>query len=137
MQRALVWLNLYGLEAVGHKLKTGKNAFFVFLGHFWAYVGQPQDHIGWATSMPFASINPTNQRTNPWNFHKQILRIGDFKKLRFFELAILNFFFQKKICLIPMKISHKLCDRMDGTQFWCFPWFPANSLLCVILRYTV
>ena len=27
--------------------------------------------------------------------------------------------------------------RMNGTQFWCFPWFPANSLLCIILRYTV
>ena len=40
-------------------------------------------------------------------------------------------------CLIPMKISHKLCDRMDGTQIWCFSWFPANSLLFVIFRYTV
>ena len=38
-------------------------------------------------------------------------------------------------CLIPMKISHKLCDRMNRTQFWCFPWFAANSLLCVILHY--
>ena len=26
---------------------------------------------------------------------------------------------------------------MDGWKFWCFPWFPGNSLLCVILRYTV
>ena len=26
--------------------KTGKNAFFVFLGRFWAYVGQPHGHIG-------------------------------------------------------------------------------------------
>ena len=26
---------------------------------------------------------------------------------------------------------------MDGFQFWYFPWFPANSLLCIILRYTV
>ena len=26
---------------------------------------------------------------------------------------------------------------MDGSKFWCFPWFPENSLLCVILRYTV
>ena len=42
-------------------------------------------------------------------------------------------FQKKKFCLIPMKISHKLCDRMDGTQFWCFPWFPANSLLCVMI----
>ena len=25
------------------------------------------------------------------------------------------FFFPKKNCFIPMKINHKLCDRMDGT----------------------
>ena len=30
-----------------------------------------------------------------------------------------------------------LYGRMDGSKFWCFPWFPENSLLCVILRYTV
>jgi hypothetical protein len=40
---------------------TGKKCIFCFLGHFWAYVGQPHDHIGWAKSMP--SINPTNPRT--------------------------------------------------------------------------
>ena len=38
MRRALMWLNLYGREAVRHKLKNrqrqAKNAFFVFLGHF-------------------------------------------------------------------------------------------------------
>ena len=65
-----------------------------------------------------------------WQFWKtSILKIGWF-----------GFFFFKKnnlFCLIPMKISHKLCDRMNGTQFWCFPLFPANSLLCVIIRYTV
>ena len=94
----------------------------------------PHDHIGWPTSMPFTSINPTNPRTNPWNFWKKILRIGEIEKLSCFELAILEF---KKKCFIPMKISHKLCDRMDGTQFWFFLWFPVNSLLCVILCYTV
>ena len=26
------------------------------------------NHIGWATPMPFASIYPINQRINPWNF---------------------------------------------------------------------
>ena len=31
MRRALMWFNLYGCEAVWHKLE---NAFFVFLGHF-------------------------------------------------------------------------------------------------------
>ena len=38
---------------------------------------------------------------------------------------------------VPMKISPNLYGRMDGSKFWCFPWFPENSLLCVILRYTV
>ena len=36
-----------------------------------------------------------------------------------------------------MKISPNLYGRMDGSKFWCFPWFPENSLLCVILCYTV
>ena len=36
-----------------------------------------------------------------------------------------------------MKISPNLYGRMDGSKFWCFPWFPENSLLCVIFRYTV
>ena len=39
--------------------------------------------------------------------------------------------------LLPMKISPNLYGRMDGTKFWCFPWIPENSSLCVILRYTV
>ena len=65
----------------------------------------------------------------------------NFENWRFWKMAILKnrpfwiFFLKKNIffCLIPMKISHKLCDKMAGTQFWCFPWFPVNSLLC----YTV
>ena len=32
---------------------------------FWAYVGQPHDHISWDISMPFASINSTNPRPKP------------------------------------------------------------------------
>ena len=44
--------------------------------------------------MPFASINLTNPRTNPWNF-------GDVEKLSFFESAILIFFFQKKKFFLP------------------------------------
>ena len=58
--------------------KTGKKLFFCVLGCFWAYVRQPHDHIGWAKSMPFASINSTNPSTNTWNFHQKMLRIGDF-----------------------------------------------------------
>ena len=69
----------------------------------------------------------------------------NFENWRFWKTAILKnwpfwifFLHEKKFSLLdPMKISHKLCGRMVGYQFWCFPWFPANSLLCVIYRYTV
>ena len=98
----------------------------MFLGHFWALVRQPHDHIGWATSMSFAPINSTNQRTNPWNFHKTILRIGDFAKPSFFESAILDFFFLN-FCLIPMKISQSFLCIKDGSKFWWIPWFPAKN----------
>ena len=54
-----------------------------FFACFRPYVGQPDDHIGWATSMPFASIYPTNPRTNPWNFPKKMLRIGGVENLSF------------------------------------------------------
>ena len=77
--------------------------------------GQPHYYIDWATSMPFTSINPTNPRTNPY-----------------WELAILkndlfwvgNFEF---LCFILMKISHKLCVRMDGTQFLWLWWYTAKT----------
>ena len=73
--------------------------------------------------------------------HEKFLRIGDFENGHFWKTDILDFFFsekkKKKNCLILMKISPNLHGRMDGLKFWCFLWFPENSLLCVILRYTV
>ena len=75
---------------------SAKNTKNALLACFWAYVTQPHAHIGWAIPMPFASMNSTNPRTAPWNFHKKILRIGDFEKWPFFESAILNFIFSKK-----------------------------------------
>ena len=37
--------------------------------------------------------------------------------------------FSKKIffCLIPMKISHKLCVKLDGTRFLWLWWFTAKT----------
>ena len=40
-------------------------------------------------------------------------------------------------CFIPMKISQSFLCSKDGSKFYWLPWFPANSLLCVMLRYTV
>ena len=76
--------------------------------------------------MPFASINPTNPRTNPWNFHEKILRIGDFEKWALFESAILIFFsiFFHFFCFISMKTSQSLLVSKDGSKFWWLPWFP-------------
>ena len=101
--------------------KTAKNTKNSFFACYWAYVGQHHGHTGWATSMPFASINSTTSR----NFHKKILRIGDFETFFFFGQPFL-FFFQFFLFIfflfIPLKISHKLCVRIDGTQFLLL-WF--------------
>ena len=86
-----MWPNQYGRQVVRPKLQKGvKIDFFVFLPFFGVYI-QPDDHIGWATWLPFASIYPTYLRTNPWNFRKKILRIGRVENLSYFELAILIF----------------------------------------------
>ena len=103
--------------------KSTENAFF---GCFWAFVGQPHGHIHWATSMPFASFNPTNPRTNLRNFREKFLRIGDFKKWAFFELAILNFFFKKKnffFASFPWKSAQIYMVEWMGRNFNVFPGF--------------
>ena len=46
--------------------------------------------------MGFASINPTNPRTNLWNFHEKISRIGDFEKRPFWKISHFEFFSRKK-----------------------------------------
>ena len=92
MQRALVWLKLYGCEAIWQAQKQAKKTKKTFLAYFWAYVGQPHKHTSWATPIPFTSINSTNPRTNPWKFHEKILKIGRAGKRGIFESAILNFF---------------------------------------------
>ena len=103
------------------RAKQPKNTKKAFLACFRAYVRQPHGHIRWASSMPFASTNPTNPRTNLWKFREKILRIGDFEKRCFFESAILNFIFQKKIfffCFFPIKTSQSLLVSKDGSKFW-------------------
>ena len=84
--------------------KQPKNAFSVLFGCFWAFVGQPHGHICWATSIPFASFNPTNPRTHLRNFREKILRIGDLEKWAFLSRPLIIFFSKKKIffCFIEL-----------------------------------
>ena len=98
----------------------------MLLGHFWAYVGQPHGHIGWATSMPFASINSTYPRTNPKKIHKKILRIGDFEK-RYFDFFFSKFFLfsffpwkQVKVYWLAKMGQNFDQARLDNT-FWPMP----------------
>ena len=101
-------LKLYGCEAVRHKLKNSlKTQKKQFLPVF--ELLQSLNHIGWATLMPFASINPTNPRTNPWNFKNWRF----WKSQYFFNLAIFNF-----LCLIPMKTNQSSFVSKNGSKFW-------------------
>ena len=61
--------------------------------------------------------------------HRSYLHATYTEWLVFFESAILNFLFQKKkiFYFIVMKISHKLCVRMDGSQFLLLWWFTAKN----------
>ena len=55
-----------------------KKAFFVFFAFFRPYDRQPDSYIGYklGTSIPLASIHPTDPRTNSWKFLDKILNIG-------------------------------------------------------------
>ena len=48
----------------------------MFFAENWAYVGQPDNHIGWAKWMPFTLIDPTYPRTNLWNFEENCSAFG-------------------------------------------------------------
>ena len=99
-----MWLSGYGCQ----------NAFFVFFACFRPYIGQPDNHIGWATLMSFTSIIPTDYRTNPTQYHEKNLRIDGFAKRSFFESAILEFFL-----LNPIKSSQRFLGSKDGSKILC------------------
>ena len=76
---------------------------------------KPHDHIGWAKSMPFASINPTNPRANPGNFGGNCSAFGEVEKVSYFESAILNFFSKKK----KEKKKNLLHPHENKSQIMC------------------
>ena len=60
------------------------------------------------------------------------MRISDFEKRPFWI-----FFAWSPWKSVTNYVVEWMGLALDGTSFWCFPWFPANPLLCVIYRYTV
>ena len=96
---------------------------------FLAYIGQPDDHKCWATSLPFTSIYPTNLRTNLWNFHKK-----SFENWRSWKS---QFFWVSHFEIVPIQISHILWGTKDGMKFCWFHWFPEKSGGNRIMRHIV
>ena len=98
MQRALILLNPCGREAGRHKLKNGlKTQKMHFLPVF---------------ELTLASLTAIWVEQNQCPSHQSfLLTQGPIHEI-LTEIAFGDFF-----CFIPMKISHKLCVRIDGTQF--------------------
>ena len=85
-----------------------------FQPFFLAYVRQPDNHIRWATLMPFASIYCTYPRTNP----RKKLGIG--REISFFSRPF--FFWARRIFLLH---PHGYQFSKDGSKFWWLSWFQA------------
>ena len=78
------------------RAKTTKNAFLPLK---WPFVGQPDNHIGWATSLAYSWVSSTYPRTISWNFGEKMFKIGGFEKLPFFEITKFQYWKFKKIWL--------------------------------------
>ena len=124
---------------------SSKNTTNVYLACFRGYVGQPLDHIGRATSMPFASIIFINPRTNLWIFLKKISRIegGNWKTHFFFWVShfefFFSFFFSQKdfFCFIPMKISQSFFGSKDRLKFWWLAFAMRYTLNVIHCKYLI
>ena len=86
-----------GCPTKGHySAKITKNAFLPLK---WTFVGQSDNHIGWATSLAYTCVPSTKPRTISWNFGEKMSRIGGFEKLTFFDIQVLEnetlIFYQK------------------------------------------
>ena len=80
------------------RAKTTKNACLPLK---WPFVGQPDNHISWATPLVYTWVSSTYPRTIFWNFGEKMLRIGGFEKFTFFETTKLQYskFKKTKVCL--------------------------------------
>ena len=112
-----MWFNLYGCQGARCKIKNRLNKI-AFLACFWHYVGQSDNHIGWTTSLSFASIYFMYLRTNLWQFGAKILRIGGFEKLSFLSRPFWIFYFFQNVydCHEVPSLNNQCCIR-------CFWWY--------------
>ena len=120
-------ISFSGRPTKGHfRAKNTKDAFLPLKWHF---VGQRDNHIGWAISLAYTWVSSTYPRAISWNFGEKMFRNDGFEKLTFLKQENSNFKNSKKLdffCLILVQISHKFLYSMDWIQFLWLLWFPAN-----------
>ena len=99
--------------------KTGKNAFFVFLDYFEAYIGQPRNNISWAHQCPYyQSILVTKEP-----IHAIFLK----KYWAFFLLAVLIFFSK----YFSNEINHGFHMKYHFLEILMTTLFPAQNNLSI------
>ena len=137
MRRALMYLNQHGCEAVQHK---GTNSLKKQIMHVLPVFELMSDSLTaiyvephWCPLQKSILLAKDQSVKFSWKFFEN----WRFWKTHFFLIGHFEFIFQDFFFSYSMKISPNLYGRKDGSRFLCFPWFPENSLLCVILRYTV
>ena len=93
----------------------------------WPFVGQPDNFIGWATSLAYTW---GSQGPFPEILGEKIFRNDGFEKLNFLKQHNSNIQNSKKLqfsCLIPVKMSHKFLGSMEWIQFLWLLWFPSKD----------
>ena len=92
--------------------------------------------------MAFASINPTNPRTDLWNFCKKISRIDDFEKRPFRKISHFEFFFfffEKKDLNLCQTWKKKHSQKLLIIGLICFRNFPPRdfSKMTLVIMLTL
>ena len=127
MPGELVWLNLYGREAVRHKLKSGKKCIFCVLRLFlslWRTASRPY-RLSHNNALCINQLYKPKDKS--MQFSWKILRIGRSGKWDFFESAILNNL--KKNVFLTILLSMKTCSLFKrGIIYFC----TMNSLLRIL-----
>jgi hypothetical protein len=95
---------------------------------FWAYIEQSLDHIGWAKSMTFASINPMYlPKDKSMKFSQENFENWSFWKTQFFWIGHFGIFFKKKNAWSLWKSVTNYVIEWMGLNFSDFQQIPCYA----------
>ena len=110
--------------------KTGKKHNDAFFACFRPYIQQSDNHVGWATLMPFATIYLTDPRTNLWNFAK-----------KYWGIFFWRYFFWRKFLTIgefvfwchdqvKQVLSNLVIFGKNLAKF-VYPWYSTTEIMLI------